>query len=197
MNDRFTKVKFIRSTLEKINRETLERYLTNCLDLIQTAVSLHKKYDGWSFFIKNAALKLSWFIGLGAAVGFTIGLVLPFLEIVETMVGAGLGLVMGLAVVIVKLIHSWPKMMNEIENTRHILLTIQHALEEILKQMNEANHKLGVAQTESKNQMEQNALSMETVPTTYQNAEDLEKYVLSTYDEFLELEKIIMKTSKN
>ncbi|CAF3454677.1 unnamed protein product [Rotaria socialis] len=183
--DEHRKVEFIKQRLDK-KKETLLDYLHACDRLIQTSIQLHQKYGTWIFKAKYVALHLLGFTIGGAIAGFTIGLVLPFLEPIEMCAGALVGGLIGLGYVAYELIFNWEHHMNKIEVIRDNLKEVQRALQHVLQQMQSSYEKFGMTKDEIRNQSENNS---------FQDIHDLEQYVLRTLDGFIVLQGALSKVN--
>lgn len=186
------KARFIKSTLDKIDRVVLKEYLSACLELIALASKLREKYGGTMFVIEYIVLNLISSTLFGTAVGAVVGLLLPYGLPIEAGIGAAIGLIAGLVYVGYKLTINWRQWKDDIENVRETLLQIRTGLENICNQLEIANNRLGKAKTEGDRQEEQLGLSADAIRITYQDISDLEQYVCTTYDAFVDLKGIIL-----
>ncbi|CAF0980848.1 unnamed protein product [Adineta steineri] len=173
------KLSFIKERLDKINRATLFDYVTACQKLIKVSLDLHKEYGTTWFKMKYVTLSFLGFTTIGVIAGFSIGLVLPFLSIIEGGVGGVLCGIIGLVYGIYKL----KEMMQEIEKVRENLMEINEELKKVQQQLTESYKQLGIAQEELNEQ--QNG-------TLFAGVNDLEQYVIDTYDGFNKLEQILI-----
>ncbi|CAF1114772.1 unnamed protein product [Didymodactylos carnosus] len=177
------KLKFIKERLDKINRQTLFDYINGCQKLITTSLDLHTEYGTRIFKIKYFVLNILGFTAMGALAGFSIGLVLPFLTAFEMGVGAAVGALAGLAYVIYQFACEWDKKMKSIEIVRNHLIEIHDMLENLKQTLHGAYYRLGIAQTELDEQQE---------GKSFQDVADLEDYVLTSYNEFIKLENVLL-----
>jgi hypothetical protein len=184
------KARFIKGTLDKIDQAALKDYLTKCLDLITLVNNLREGYGGKLFFIQYSILYLIGATLFGAMAGLPLSFSISF----GTGTGAVIGSISGLVYIGCKLTTHWKQWKDDIENVRESLLEIKTALEEICKQLETANNHLGKAQIEGDRQEKQLCLSDNATRITYQNISDLEEYVCTTYDAFVDLRKILFNS---
>lgn len=186
------KVNFIKYNLDKIDRTVLKNYLETCLELIELARKLREKYGGTLFLIEYIVLNLVSSTLFGSLIGGIIGLGLPFAMPVEAAIGAAAGLIVGVVYVGYKLTIHWKQWKDDIENVRETLLEIRTGLQKICEQLDKANNGLGKAQTESDLQQQQFSSSENETWSTFKDISDLENYVSTTYDAFIDLKAIIL-----
>ncbi|CAF4004031.1 unnamed protein product [Rotaria sp. Silwood1] len=146
------------------------------------------------FLIEYIVLNLVSSTLFGAVVGSVVGLILPYALPVEAGIGAAIGLIAGVIYVGYKLTTNWRQWKDDIENVRETLLQIRTGLEKIYNELEIANNRLGKAKTEGDLQGEQLGLSADATRITYQDISDLEQYVCTTYDAFVDLKAIILNS---
>lgn len=113
------------------------------------------------------------------------------------VVGAALGgaaaLLTGILFAFHELWSSWRKIRSGVDQTRTRLIKIREGLEKILDNLSKTVQPLRVAQHECDDQHVQATLPAGAIPLTVKDIGDLEGYVRSTYDSFLELQEIIIR----
>ncbi|UJR34359.1 hypothetical protein I4U23_021763 [Adineta vaga] len=97
------KARFIKSTLDNIDKQVLKSYLIQCIDLINLIKKLKEKYGGTLFLIEYIILNLIYTTFIGTVLGAIVGVVLPWALLVETAVGGIFGFYVGIATVGYKL----------------------------------------------------------------------------------------------
>jgi uncharacterized protein YukE len=188
------KARFIKSTLDNIDKTILKSYLTECIDLIDLTTKLKEKYGGKLFLIEYIVLNLVSSTLLGTGIGCIIGIALPWALPVEAVVGAIAGFVVGLVIVAYKLSTNWKEWNDDIDNVRKTLSDIKTNLEKIRDQLENTDNRLGKAKTEGDLQFKQYNSPNDGTRMTYKDIEDLETYVQTTYDAFLNLKQIVLSS---
>jgi hypothetical protein len=138
--------------------------------------------------VKFVILHLLGFTAIGAAAGFAIGLVLPFICVLEAGVGAVAGSVAGLAFVIHQLWYKWEDRMKNINEVRDSLTQIHDGLVDVGKQLQETYKDVTKSQREVKDQVEEQS---------WLQVQDLHKYIVATHDQFLKLEQSLLHVKFN
>ena len=178
-------MKFIESRLSKFNKQLLLDYLINCKKLIKTSLSLHEEYGTKLFKVKYIFWNTLGFTMIGAAVGFTIGLVIPFCGLWKVGVGALAGGFAGLLYASYELVFKWEKRMAEVQKIRDNLVRIHDLLVEVEKQTTTTYKIVEESKKELNEKIDGDGLS-------FLNVETLRNYVFSTYDQLVQLEKTLL-----
>ena len=181
-------LKFIEERLNRINKDTLLEYIHACKKLIETSIALHDEYGTTLFKVKFVIFNLLGFTAIGAAAGFTIGLVLPFVSIIEAGVGAIAGAIGGLAFVVYQLLFKWDERMQAIQNFRDNLKEIHDCLIDVEQQLQTTYKEVKKSQLE---------LTDEIAHNSYLEIQQLQQYVLSTYNQFAKLEQTLLHVKLN
>jgi hypothetical protein len=176
-------LKFIEARLNRINKQLLLEYITSCKRLIATSIDLHNEYDTTLFKVKFVLLNILGFTAIGAAAGFTIGMVLPFLSMIEAGAGALLGAFGGLVFVVYQLVFKWDERMEQIQKVRDNLREIHDCLVDVEKQLQTTYKEVNRSQLELSDQIKQESLL---------EIRDLQEYIRSTHEQFIKLEQVLL-----
>jgi len=188
------KARFIKSTLDNIDKTVLKSYLTECIELIDLTTKLKEKYGRKLFLIQYIVLNLVGSTLFGTVIGCIIGICLPCALPAKAAVGAIAGFFVGLIIVGYKLSNHWKEWKDDIDNVRETLSDMKTNLEKIRDQLEKTDNRLGKAKTEGDLQFKQYNSPNDGTRMTYQDIEDLETYVQTTYEAFLNLRQIVLSS---
>ena len=177
-------LKFIESRLNKIDKQLLFNYLGECQKLIKTSLSLHDEYGTTLFKVKYIFGNMLGFTLIGAAVGFSLGLVLPFCSIAEAAAGVVVGAIGGLVYASYELIFKWEERMEQVQKIRDNLIRIHDALVDVEKQICITSKAVVEAQMEVNEKVNGG--------TSLLDVAALRDYVFTTYDQFIQLERTLL-----
>jgi uncharacterized protein YukE len=188
------KARFIKSTLDNIDKTVLKSYLTECIELIDLTTKLKEKYGRKVFLIQYIVLNLVGSTLFGTVIGCIIGICLPCALPAKAAVGAIAGFFVGLLIVGYKLSKHWKEWKDDIDNVRETLSDMKTNLEKIRDQLEKTDNRLGKAKTEGDLQFKQYNSPNHGTRMTYQDIKDLETYVQTTYEAFLNLRQIVLSS---
>lgn len=181
-------LKFIEARLNRMDINLLLQYVESCKRFIVTAIKLYDEYDTTVFKVKFMVLNVVGFSAIGLVAGLAIGLVLPFMAIIESGTGMMIGTLGGLVFGIYQLAFKWNGRMQKVEKIRENLKQIHNSLIMLELQLHGTHNAVNQSQLELNHQLNQQS---------FLGVENLQAYVISTYDQFKKLENTLLHEKLN
>jgi len=125
------------------------------------------------------------YTAIGAVAGFTIGLTIPFLGFVEAGVGAVIGTIAGLGLLIYDLCFNWDDRMEKINKIGLDLKRIHDDLIVVEEQLQMTYKVLETAELGLEEKIKEDSCL---------EIQRLQQYIEGAYDNFMKLEKILLHT---